>query len=80
MVSCFFAQARNLDDHISPANIVAEGVVEACARPIYAQKQLSEQGLRTVAGQQAADRMVDNEAEQAATEVVLKLRASHSAQ
>src|SRR5262245_9990354 len=74
MLTCFYSQATSLDDHISSAAVIAQGVVSACRTQVddwkYAYSVEYQQGF------EFRDRM-ERGVPNTATEVVLRVRAAN---
>jgi hypothetical protein len=75
MLKCFYAQAASLDDHLSDASTIAQGVVSACHPQIDDWKYAYSAEYRPLAATEFRDRL-DRMAPGIATEVVLKVRAA----
>ncbi len=75
MAKCFFAQAASLDDHVSDASAIAQGVVSACHPLIDDWKYANFEELRPLAATKFYEGL-DRAAHDGALEVVLKVRAA----
>lgn len=75
MMRCFYGQGYELDDHISSAAVVAQGVVSACGSEVTDWK-FDLQAQMTPPDLGIFYRHVDDAAQSKATEVVLRLRAA----
>ena len=75
MLKCFFAQAVSLDDHVSDASTIAQGVVSACHPQINDWKYAYSAEYRPLAATQFRERL-DRMAPGLAVEAVLKARAA----
>lgn len=75
MTTCFYTQAAALDDRISSADVIAEGVASACSHQIRDWKYDNYLELRPLDAQtfyRGLDKMVPR----MATEIVLRVRAA----
>lgn len=72
---CFYGQAAILDDHISSAAVIAQGVVSACIVEIHDWEYANAQKLHTP-DVQLFFRRLDKATPGMATEAVLKVRAA----
>ena len=75
MLKCFYAQAASLDDHVSDASTIAQGVVSACHPQINDWKYAYSAEYRPLAATQFRERL-DRMAPSFAVEAVLKVRAA----
>ena len=75
MVKCFYAQAASLDDHVSDASTIAQGVVSACHHQIVDWKYAYFVELRPPAAKQFYEGL-DRAASSFAVVALLKVRAA----
>lgn len=75
LLKCFYAQAAALDDHISSAAVIAQGVVSACHPKIDDWKYAYFEEMRPPDAQ-LFYRRLEEEAPSMATEIVLRVRAA----
>ena len=75
MLKCFYEQAASLDDHVSDASTIAQGVVSACHPQINDWKYAYSEEYRPLAATQFRGRL-DRIAPGFAVEAVLKVRAA----
>lgn len=79
LFKCFYAEASMLDDHISSAAVIAQGVVSACAHEVGDWKYAVLRKYRPVEGLAAFFQRLDGITPGMATEVVLRVRAAQKA-
>lgn len=77
-IACMVFREPQLDDHVSPADVVGDAIASSCAAPIAKVKRAEEQKLRLPLNE--VDEMVDKNMRSTATQIVLSSRARRSAQ
>lgn len=80
MMRCFYGQAYYLDDHISPASVIAQGVLSACGSQITEWKYDSFEDVKPLGAANEFYQGLDKALPQTATEVVLRVRAARKPQ